>query len=409
MGKSRKWSCGTYSEYKREVSIFSGTALKYSLLNALKLRTSTYAYKFCFPHNRRKYCFFFFLPVDNKVPFPPISNNMSLIPFWSLSLTLLFLFLSFIFSPPSVQREWAAYLGAWCPPVVLRSCFVEVAQHSNDLLVNLWGRKWSPHPIPQPYFPVSKITADGDCSHEIKRCLLLGRKAVTNLDTILTSRDITLPTKVCLINAMVFPVVMHGCESWTMKKAEHWRIHAFELWCWRRLLKVPWTARRSNQSIQKEISSEYIHWKAWCRSWNSNILAILCEELTHWKRPWCLERLKAEGEGDDRGWDSWMASLMWWTWVWVSSGSWWWTGKPGVLQSVRSQRVQHDWVTELNWISFWVPSSIFFSVHISMNSLFMTIQLFSKTQQALGSILMSSEPSFPLYLKSVLLPTVKAI
>ena len=100
----------------------------------------------------------------------------------------------------------------------------------------------------------SKITADGDCSHEIKRCLLLGRKAVINLDSILKSRDITLPTKVHLVKAMVFPVVMYGCESWTIKKTEHRRIDAFELWCWRRLLKVPWTARRSNQSILKEIS-----------------------------------------------------------------------------------------------------------------------------------------------------------
>ena len=100
----------------------------------------------------------------------------------------------------------------------------------------------------------SKITADGDYSHEIKRCLLLGRKVVTNLDSIIKSRDITLPTKVCLVKAMVFPVVMYGCESWTVKKAECWRIDAFELWCWRRLLKVPWTARRSNQSILKEIS-----------------------------------------------------------------------------------------------------------------------------------------------------------
>ena len=99
----------------------------------------------------------------------------------------------------------------------------------------------------------SKITADGDCSHEIKRCLLLGRKVMTNLDSILKSRDITLPTKVCLIKAMVFPVVMYVCESWTIKKAEHRRIDAFELWYWRRLLRVPWTARRSNQSILKEI------------------------------------------------------------------------------------------------------------------------------------------------------------
>ena len=106
-------------------------------------------------------------------------------------------------------------------------------------------------------FMGSKITADGDCSHEIKRCLLLGRKVMTNLDSILKSRDITLPTKVRLVKAMVFPVVMNGCESWTMKKAECWRIDAFELWCWRRVLWVPWTARRSNQSILKEISPEY--------------------------------------------------------------------------------------------------------------------------------------------------------
>ena len=102
------------------------------------------------------------------------------------------------------------------------------------------------------FFFGSKITAGGDCSHEIKRHLLLGRKVMTNPDSIFKSRDITLPTKVCLVKAMVFPVVMYGCESWTLKKAEHQRINAFELWCWRRLLRVPWTARRSNQSILKE-------------------------------------------------------------------------------------------------------------------------------------------------------------
>ena len=107
------------------------------------------------------------------------------------------------------------------------------------------------------YFLYSKITADGDCSHEIKRCLLLGRKGMTNLDSILKSRGITLSTKVHLVKAMVFPVVMYGCEIWTIKKAECQRIDAFELWCWRRLLRVPWTARRSNQSILKEISPEY--------------------------------------------------------------------------------------------------------------------------------------------------------
>ena len=103
----------------------------------------------------------------------------------------------------------------------------------------------------------SKITANGDCSHEIKRCLLLGRKAMINLDSLLKSRDITLPTKVCLVKAMVFPVVMYGCESWTIKKAGCQRIDTFDLWCWRRLLRVPWTERRSNQSVLKEISSEY--------------------------------------------------------------------------------------------------------------------------------------------------------
>ena len=136
----------------------------------------------------------------------------------------------------------------------------------------------------------------------------------------------------------------YGCESWTIKKAECWRIDAFELWCWRRLLRVPWTARRSNQSILKEIILN-IHWKDWC----SNILATWCEELTHWKRPWCWERLKAGGEGDNRGWDGWMASPTRWTWFWVSSGSWWWTGKHDVLQSIGSQRVGRNWTTELNW------------------------------------------------------------
>ena len=177
----------------------------------------------------------------------------------------------------------------------------------------------------------SKITADGDCSHEIKRCLLLGRKVMTNLDSTLKSRDITLPTKVRLVKAMVFPVVMYGCESWTINKGEHRRIDAFELWCWRRLLRVLWTVRRSKQSILKEISPG-CSLKDWCWSWNSNTLATCYEELTHWKRPWCWEGLGAGGEGDDRGWDGWMASLTLWTWVWVNSGSWWWTGRPGVLR-----------------------------------------------------------------------------
>ena len=129
----------------------------------------------------------------------------------------------------------------------------------------------------------SKITSDGDFSHEIKRHLLLGRKVMANLDSIFKSRDITLTTKVHLVKAMVFPVSMYGSESWTVKKAECQRIDTFELWCWRRLLRVPWTARRSNQSILRK-STLNIHWKDWCWSWNSNILATWCKQPTHWKR-----------------------------------------------------------------------------------------------------------------------------
>ena len=129
-------------------------------------------------------------------------------------------------------------------------------------------------------FGGSKITANGDCSHEIKRCLLLGRKVMTNLDRIFKSRDINLPTKVHLVKAMVFPVVMYGCESWTKKKAERQRINAFELCCWRRLLSIPWTARRSNQSVLKEISPEY-SLEGLMLKLNSSTLATSCEELTH--------------------------------------------------------------------------------------------------------------------------------
>ena len=164
------------------------------------------------------------------------------------------------------------------------------------------------------------------------------------------SRDITLPTKVRLVKAMVFPMVMYGRESWTMKKAECWRIDAFELRCWRRLLRFPWTARRSNQSILKR-SVLGVHWTDWCWSWNSNTLATSCEELTHWNRSWCWEGLGAGGEGDDRESYDWMASSTQWIWVWVDSGSCWWTGRPGVLQFMGLQRVRHDWATKLNWIS----------------------------------------------------------
>ena len=164
-----------------------------------------------------------------------------------------------------------------------------------------------------------KITAGGDCSQDINRCLLLGRKVLTNLDSILKSRDITLPTKICLVKATVFPVVMYGCETWTIKKAEHQRIDAFELWCLRRFSRVPWTARRSNQSIQRK-SVLNIHWKDWCWSRNSNTLATWCEELTQLKRPWSWGKLKAGREGDYRGWDGWMASPTELSWTELQCG-----------------------------------------------------------------------------------------
>ena len=174
---------------------------------------------------------------------------------------------------------------------------------------------------------------------------------MTNLDSIFKSRDIALSTKVRLVKAMVFPVVMYGCESWTIKNAELWGIDPFEQWCWRRLMRVPWTARRSNQSILRK-SVLKIHWKDWCWSWNSNILASWCNEVTHLKKPWCWERLWAGGEEGDRGWDDWMASPTQWTWICRNSGNWWWTGSPGVLRFMGSQRVGHDWATELNWTEF---------------------------------------------------------
>ena len=197
-------------------------------------------------------------------------------------------------------------------------------------------------------FGGSKISEDSDCSHEIKRCLLLGRKVMTNLDSILKRRDITLPKKVCLVKAMVFPVVMYGCESWTVKKAERRRIAAFELWCWRRLLRVPWTARRSNQSILGEISPD-------C-SLEGRMLKLKLQYFGHlMQRVDPLEKTLMLGgtrgrrrRGRQR--IRWLvASLTRWTWVWVNSGSWWWTGRPGVLRFMGSQRVRHDWATELNW------------------------------------------------------------
>ena len=179
--------------------------------------------------------------------------------------------------------------------------------------------------------------------------MLLGRKTMTNLDSILKSRDITLPTKVRLVKAMVFPVVVYGCKSWTIKKSEHWRIDAFELWCWRRFLRVPWTARSSNQSILKEISPRY--------SYEGPMLKLKLHYFGHLmgrtdslEKTLTLGKIEGRRRRDYRSWDGWMASSTQWAWVWAHCRSWWWTGKPGVLQSMGSQRVGHNWVIELYWV-----------------------------------------------------------
>ena len=156
----------------------------------------------------------------------------------------------------------------------------------------------------------------------------------------------------CLVKDLVFPVVIYGCENWTIKKAEHQRIDAFKLWCWRSLLRDPWTARRSNQSTIKLINPEYSLERLMLKL-KLQYFGHLMGRAEHSKRPWCWERLKAGGEGDHREWDGCMASPTQWTWVWISSGSWWWTGKPGVLQSMVSQRVGHNWATELNWTNLY--------------------------------------------------------
>ena len=170
---------------------------------------------------------------------------------------------------------------------------------------------------------------------------------MTNLDIILKSRDITLPTMFHLVRAMFFPVVIYGCESWTIKKAECQRIDAFELWCWRRPLRVPWTVKGSNQSILKEISPEH--------SLEGLMLKLKLQYFSHlmWRTDSFEKTLmlqKVEGKGR-RGWNGWMASRTRWTWVWASSRYWWWAEKPHVMQSMGSQIVRHDWVTELNWLN----------------------------------------------------------
>jgi len=173
---------------------------------------------------------------------------------------------------------------------------------------------------------------------------------MTNLDSIFKSRDITWPGKVHLVKAMVFPVVMYGCESWTVKKAEHQRIDAFGLWCWRRLLRVPWTARRSNQSILKEISPGIslegmmlkLKLQYFEKYWPSHEKSWLIGKDSDAGRDWGQEE-KGMIEDKMAGWHHWLDGR----WVWVNSGSWWWTGRPGVLRFMGSQRVRHDWATEL--------------------------------------------------------------
>ena len=204
------------------------------------------------------------------------------------------------------------------------------------------GKQWKQC---QTIFLGSKITADGGCSHEIKRRLLLGRKVMTNLDTILRSRDITLPTKARLVKAVVFPVVTYECESWTIKKDECQRIDAFELSCWRRLLRVPWTARRSNQSILKispGCSLEGMMLKLKLQYFGHLMWSVDSLEMTDAGRDWGQEKGMTEDE---------MAG---WTSVWVNSGSWQWTGRPGVLWFMGSQRVGPYWATELNWTELFI-------------------------------------------------------
>ena len=180
----------------------------------------------------------------------------------------------------------------------------------------------------------SKITADGECSHEIKRRLLLGRKVMTNLDSIFKSRDITLSTKVHLVKAMVFPGVMYGCESWTVKKAEHWRIDAFELWCWRRLLRVPWAARKSNQSILK--ISPGCSFEGLMVKLKLQYFGHLMQRADSFEKTQMLgkiEGIRRRGRQRMRWLDGITDSM---DMGWVDSRSWWWTGRPGVLQFMGS-------------------------------------------------------------------------
>ena len=205
----------------------------------------------------------------------------------------------------------------------------------------------------------SKITADGDCSHEIKRPLLLGRKAMTNLDSMLKSRGVTLPIQ---------SFSSSHVRMWELDYEESW---ASKNWCFRTGVgEDSWESLGLQDQTSQWLRKSVLHWKDWCWSWNSNTLATWCEELTHMKRPWYWERLRAGGEGDSRGWDGWMALLTQWTWVWVNSGSWWWTGRPGILQFMGSQSIGHNWETELNWtesLKSYGPG-VFYMERLTINS-----------------------------------------
>ena len=212
-------------------------------------------------------------------------------------------------------------------------------------MANRWGNNGNSDRL---YFLGLENHEDGDGSHEILKdaCFL------NNLDSILKNRDITLPTKVHLVKAMVFPLIMYGCESWTVKKAEHQRTDIFEVWCWRRLLRVPWTARRSSQSILKQISPEY-SLEGLMLKLKLQYFGYLIWRTDPLEKTLMLGRLKGGGEENDRGWDGWMASLTQRIWVWVNSRSWQWTGRSGMLQPWGHKEWDMTWATELNCDTEW--------------------------------------------------------
>ena len=209
------------------------------------------------------------------------------------------------------------------------------------------GKQWKQWLI---IFGGSKITSGGDCSHEIKIWLLLGKKVMTNLDSFFQKQRHYFANKGPSRQGYDFSI-SHVCmcdldykESWALKKWCFWTVVLEET------LESPLDCKEIQTVYPKGNQSWIFIGRTWCWSWKSHTLATWCEELTHLKRPWCWERLKAGGEEDDRGWDGWMTSLTQCTWVWVNSGNWWWTGRPSVLQAMGSQITGHNWATELNWL-----------------------------------------------------------